>query len=643
MADVGERLPFPFTQREQTLADNPITRDGREIHYTIAGVPFRTMVTAEQPLTVVTAPVQKEQQDVEPEAGENSLAGWWLRNQSSFHEGAGARYTEARGEVKETSRFWESSGVDVWTPGELKLLRRAGTVTDGAVKSLYAIPDAAVNSVLVGRAGNVAKYTNLDTGTATTTLFTKAGTSFDHVIASETDWFASGTSATDVRVFQATLAGGTPIVWSLTGASLTKPTRILWAKHRLWAVNGNKLYVLTAAGGTDAAPTAVVHHYQHPSTGFEYTDLCDVPGGVAFSGTGDGSSGLQRVTLDSSGAVPTVTGAIVTAVLPNDEKVLRVSSLASSMVLMLTNRGVRVAVASQTNGEMVYGPRFMDRTELPASAKPQVVAAGRWWWLVWGDEAKAWRVDSSLEVDSGVFAYAADMESGSTAFHGITVRNERPIVMTSDGNLAYRHATELVASGTLTTGRIRYRTDELKSFQRIVPTVAPLAGTLEVVMVNDADTELSLITYNVQGEINLGDAQVPDERNPMRFMSVKLNLTRSTGLTTGPIIYGVQVKALPASTPMRIYQIPLACYDRELWSVGQEDGYDGFARERYQALKAAEDAGGPVVLRDYTHEPTTAELCVIQELRFIRHTQPDMDNQSASWGGILIVTLKTLN
>lgn len=639
----AERLPFPFTLRESTLADSPLDRNGREIHYTIAGVPFRVQVTPDMPLTIQSAPVQKDQQDVEPEAGENSLSGWWIRNQSSWHEGAGARFAEPRGEVKDTFQFWQSSNIDVWTPGQLTMLRRSATVTDGAIKSVAAIPDPSVNAVLVGRSGNIAKYDNLDAGTASTTFWTETGGVFNHVIAGDSKWWAIlDVSGLSVRVFTSTYSTATPEAWQLTGGDPAKPMRVLFAKHRLWACNGNKIWQINVAGGTPGAPVSVSAIWTHPSSSFVFTDLCDAPGGILVSGYGDGSSSLQQITLDAAGALPTITGARVTAVLPNDEKILRISSLASSQVLMLTNRGVRLAVA-QTNGEMVYGPRFMDRAEVPSTAKPQVVSAGRWWWLVWGDETKVWRIDSSVEIDDGVLAFAQDMQSGATNFAGITVRNERPIVVDTAGSLAYRHATELEAAGSLTGSRIRYRTDEPKTFQRVATTIAPLAGTLEVVVLNDADSERPLITYNEQGKTNIAVAELPNEANPNRFASVKLNFTRkATDATQGPTVYGVQVKALPASKPQRVYQIPLMCYDREKWSTDQTEGYDGFARDRYEALKMAENAGSPVKLVDYTVEPTQGELVRIEELRMIRHTQPHATNQVGSWGGILVATLRTL-
>lgn len=641
-----ERLPFPFSLRSQTLADQPLARNGREIHYTIAGVPFRMAqgLGADLPYTVTTAPTQKDQQDTEPEAGEQTLSGWWLRNQNSWHEGAGARYVEARGEVKETFRFWQSSNVDVWTPGQLTMLRRAVAVSEGTIKSVAAVPDASVNSVVIGRANSIAKYDNLDAGTTITNLWTEASANFNHVIAGDSKYWAilDAAGGLAVRVFSGPLTAASPEAWQLTGGDPSKPMRILFAKHRLWAVNGNKIWNITVAGGGPGAPVLVNPIYTHPSTSFVYTDLCDAPGGILFSGYGDGTSGLQQITLDNTGAVPVISGARVTAVLPSDEKILRISSLASSMVLLLTNRGVRLATADSNSGEMVYGPRFMERTEVPNTAKPQVVSAGRWWWLVWGDETKVWRIDSSVEVEDGVLAYASDMESGATAFSGITVRNERPIVCTVNGDAVYRHATELEATGYLQSGRVRFRTDEPKTFSRIATTVAPLAGTLEMVMLNDADSELSLITYSDPGQTNLGVAEVPNERNPMRFMSFKLNFARSTGLTTGPTVYGVQIKALPASKPQRLYEIPLACYDREAWSTGQLEGYDGFARARYEALTMAEDNGAPVLLRDYTREPTTAVLCRIEEVKLVRMTQPDATNLAASWGGVLIVTLRTL-
>ena len=49
--------------------------------------------------------------------GEQSLDGFWLRSQVSFHKGAGIKYYEPGSEKETQYRFDDSEGVDVWTPG----------------------------------------------------------------------------------------------------------------------------------------------------------------------------------------------------------------------------------------------------------------------------------------------------------------------------------------------------------------------------------------------------------------------------------------------------------------------------------------------------------------------------------------------
>jgi len=644
MADVTTRLPYAISAKLASTVDSVLARNGRQIDYTIAGVPFRLRAANDSPFTMETAPVQKDQQDNEPEAGEQTLAGWWLRSQASWHEGAGAKYAESRGEVKETARFFDSLNVDVWTPGELKLLRRAAETASSANRSVAIVPTDTGNTIVVGQSGAVRKYTNFGAG-ATSDLYIGAGVSFDCVIATEAYWFAAGN---DGKVYSGptTSVTAAPSVWSLTDAITSKPTRIFWAKHRLWAVNGHRIWnVNFQTPGTVGAPAATAESYKHPSASWEYTDICDAPGGVLFSGHGDGTSHLQRITLDADGSVPVLSAATTTAVLPSDEKALRISSLTGSLVCILTSKGVRVA-AAQTSGELVYGPLFLERDEdLAPTAKPALTAAGRFWWMVWGDEQMVYRIDSSVEVEEGVFAYATDMNApAATPFTGVAVKGDRPVAVTSSGGLVYRHETQLEAEGFIQSGRIRYRTEEPKLFQFVDVSAAPLAGTITLDVLNEADTPVNLIRWSKPGLGTLPTAQVPTEVGPLRFLSVKLTLTAAPDSISGPEVHGWQVKSLPAVKTQRLYTLPLLCYDREKWSTGQEDpyGYDGYARDRYYSLRAAEDAGGVVMLRDYRFPSPAGELCKIEGMKYVQSTPGNPDKLYGGFGGVLVVTLRTL-
>jgi hypothetical protein len=102
------------------------------------------------------------------------------------------------------------------------------------------------------------------------------------------------------------------------------------------------------------------------------------------------------------------------------------------------------------------------------------------------------------------------------------------------------------------------------------------------------------------------------------------------------------VKALPAARPQRLYTIPLLCYDQEQWSNGQFDGYEGYARDRYLSIRAAEDAGGVVLLVNYNFPNPQGELCRLEEVKFVQLQQPDGWQIDGGFGGILAVTLRTL-
>ena len=75
-----------------------------------------------------TAPFRKEQFDNQTEPGEQSLTGWWIRSQSSFHDGTGIKfYDPALIPGNSTYQFADSKGINVWTEGQATLLRNTAT------------------------------------------------------------------------------------------------------------------------------------------------------------------------------------------------------------------------------------------------------------------------------------------------------------------------------------------------------------------------------------------------------------------------------------------------------------------------------------------------------------------------------------
>ena len=58
----------------------------------IGGMPFIYAISDGRPYIRQTAPFKKEQFDNQTEPGEQSLTGWWIRSQSSFHYGDGITF-----------------------------------------------------------------------------------------------------------------------------------------------------------------------------------------------------------------------------------------------------------------------------------------------------------------------------------------------------------------------------------------------------------------------------------------------------------------------------------------------------------------------------------------------------------------------
>ncbi len=58
----------------------------------IGGLPFFYAINDSRPYIRQTAPFRKDQFDNGAEPGEQSLTGWWIRSQASFHSGSGIKF-----------------------------------------------------------------------------------------------------------------------------------------------------------------------------------------------------------------------------------------------------------------------------------------------------------------------------------------------------------------------------------------------------------------------------------------------------------------------------------------------------------------------------------------------------------------------
>jgi hypothetical protein len=129
--DITEGIPY--TLSNPAGATN-YSATGEAYDIAIAGLPFFLLNSDEAPYRRVTAQYRKQQIDQSREPGEQTLTGWWLRSQSSFHYGQGIKFFEPIQDESLRFQYTESKGVNVWTKGQATLLKSCvsqHTVTGG--------------------------------------------------------------------------------------------------------------------------------------------------------------------------------------------------------------------------------------------------------------------------------------------------------------------------------------------------------------------------------------------------------------------------------------------------------------------------------------------------------------------------------
>jgi len=117
---IAERPTDPVGQ--PSTAGNTFVNTSNNFDCAIAGLPFFFGINDKYPYKRETAQYRKQQIDMQKEPGEQTLTGWWLRAQSSFHYGAGIRYEEPVEGDTVNLRFNKSAGVEVFNTGRVDLL-----------------------------------------------------------------------------------------------------------------------------------------------------------------------------------------------------------------------------------------------------------------------------------------------------------------------------------------------------------------------------------------------------------------------------------------------------------------------------------------------------------------------------------------
>ena len=607
----------------------------------VGGLPFFYAINDARPYVRQTAPFNKEQFDNGSEPGEQSLTGWWLRSQSSFHNGTGIKFYDPSAGETVNYRFADSDNVDVWTKGQVTLLKETANMTgvttgvyklisvvDGSTDKLVAWTPANTTINNYTASGTAVTYTHVVTaGLDTATL--AVATDGAHLFVADNDHIYSGEIATPTAGYSEYYNTGSGKV--VLG----------WVKQRLVACIGASVYELTnAKGSSHALPTAT---YTHPNADWTWSSISEGGSAIYAAGYLGGNSAIYKFTLSSNGSMPVLTSGIIAAQLPIGEIVYKIESYLGYLMIG-TNKGMRVAKISDTTGDLIYGPLIFEDTNGVhdfAFRDKYVWAAG----TVNGC-AGLYRIDLDVEIETLRFAYAKDAYLSTAAGYATSVDfigNSNQLAFTTSGSngIAVQSATVLASSGSITTGKIRFSTLEPKNYKRLIARGSFTSGTLTLSSLatnaGGSDTQFDHIGYSL--EVDPVEVTTTQPEVAQEFLAYKFTFDRDTTDTTaGPTFKGYQAKATIATPRQRIIQFPVYCFDIETDRFNTVVGFEGRAFERIKLLEEIEKTGDVLTWQDLT--TGESQQAVIQQVTFTRMTPPD--KRFDGFGGVAEITIRTV-
>jgi len=354
----------------------------------VGGMPFIYAINDARPYIRQTAPFRKEQFDNQTEPGEQSLTGWWIRSQQSFHGGDGITFYDPANTTSNSPdhyRFADSRGIDVWTQGEVTLLNDVTNahITTGPVQGTdHQHPNQHARSIQWNGCNGVLLHDEFDVDkiypSITVSITNKALTSD---VATLTTSVAHGLTVgmtIAITGVDATFNGS----YRITGVPTT--TTFTYAKV---ASNVTSTAVSPVGNGVT---NPVIHYIDYISgTDRKVFAICD-DGINAYWITNKTVSGNQRLTMfkkpltgDSTtgSSNPTATGDVVQMFQSGDEEILYAAMefIKDRIILCVNNKVYEFPTNTDTigDGTLVYtNPNTNYHYTSVAASGPAIYTAG---------------------------------------------------------------------------------------------------------------------------------------------------------------------------------------------------------------------------------------------------------------------------
>ena len=649
------------------IVSSTATWQNTDVAYDVAvgGLPFIYAINDSRPYIRQTAPFRKDQFDNGTEPGEQSLTGWWIRSQMSFHSGSGIKFFDpATTDENGHYRFADSKGINIWTKGQATLLKNvtSGHVTTGPIASngvvqqhLRSIKWSTYTGALLHDEYDVDKIKVTDPSNPVHYIDYTAGAGVYPVYAICDDgtnayWITNKLSGgtTKLTAFGKPLSGDSSNVADefkiFDNSQIITNGVMEYVKQRLVICADNKVYECATA--VSSTPTLL---YTHPSTSHVYTSITASGPAIYISGYNGSQSTIEKYTLASNGSMPVLSSAVIAAEMPTGEIIHKIYYYLGYMMIG-TNKGIRAAVVSDQDGSIKYGPLIVETTQpcYDFAARDHYI----WCATSVAGEPGLIRIDLDNEIDTLRLAYANDIYFESVSGHVTTAvcfdGNTDPTTAdrlmfatayasSANGAVYVEDASTLRTSGFITTGNIRYGTLEPKNFKRLLGRGEFTYGSMTLETIDKDGNEYDHISYDA----SIPSVEIGTERpdNAQEYVAYKFILFRDgTDTTKGPVFKGYQAKATIATPRQRIVRFPVYCFDVETDRYNTVVGYEGRAFDRIKILEDIEETGDVLIWQDLS--TGESRQAVIEQVTFTRMTPPD--KRFDGFGGVLEITIRTV-
>jgi hypothetical protein len=482
-------------------------------------------------------------QSAEPGEAAINSQGLWRRSQSSWHYGAGQKFSDTAD--AEAFRFNTSKGVNVWEKGEASLLKDVTQVLADSAATLRALTVG--TRLYVATGGDVKHTTNLSTFTDCTSepggdVGGMATDGFNIFVAFASQGIHNATTSSDA--FSSYISG--------TGTF----TNLSYVKSRLMASLDNAVYNFTSSGGPGSAL------FTHLNTGFRWVGFAGGQNHIYMGGFAGNQSLIYRTTIKADAT--SLDTPIIALELPAGEVITGLSSYLN-YILIGTTSGIRVAT-SDLDGNLVSGPLINTDTSVTSFS-----GNGRFVWFNWTNfdatSTGLGRLDLGVFISTNQPAYASDlMVTAQGTVGSVNTINGRPVFVVVGTGIYVEHATDVVSTGYFESGIYRWGVPDAKFIPKWDLRVRPLNGSVSLAVKSDGGTYHTFAAYTLP----LGKEKTLSGLEDRVFEAeVKITIDRSsTDNTAAPELTRWMGRAYAAPLRSQIFSIPLLMYHKLNIRVG---------------------------------------------------------------------------